>query len=244
MLTQGLTTSLPTTNPPLTGFERSEAKVQQDLLQASQTLQDLSRTGNLTLYTANETLVFPPDSSSASVLDQIMSFNPLGSSAQMTSNVSNLADAAMGLIDDTTATFTGADMTVLLDIVTDSLPANIQQRMSEALVECSTLTVSVHRAKSPVRACSYINAKGFARGRRTIAGTLILIQFTVDVLFCFLQAVLPNDYSKDTTYVKIDQLRSFNLTLLFADEYGNASYRRLLGVDFITDGTIYPEFVS
>lgn len=90
-----------------------------------------------------------------------------------------------------------------------------------------------------MRACGYINPKGFARGRRTIAGTLILTQFTVDVLFRFLQAVLPNDYSKDTTYVKIDQLPTFNLTLLFADEYGNASYRRLLGVDFITDGTVY-----
>lgn len=54
-----------------------------------------------------------------------------------------MADAAMGLIDDTTATFMGADMTRLLDIVTDSLPANSQSRMSKALVESSTLTVPV-----------------------------------------------------------------------------------------------------
>ena len=69
-----------------------------------------------------------------------------------------------------------------------------------------TLTVSVHREKAPARACGYINPKGFARGRRTIAGTLILTQFTVDVLFRFLQAVMPNDLSKDTTYVKPDQI--------------------------------------
>ena len=49
--------------------------------------------------------------------------------------------------------------------------------MSKQLLECTTLTVSVHRVKSPVRACGYINPKGFARGGRTIAGTMILTQF-------------------------------------------------------------------
>ncbi|TAM80265.1 MAG: hypothetical protein EPN47_16025 [Acidobacteria bacterium] len=104
---------------------------------------------------------------------------------------------------------------------------------------CSTLTVSIHRVKAPVRACGYINPKGFARGDRTIAGTLILTQFNVDALFRFLQAVLPHDFSKDTTYFKVDQLPPFNATILFSDEYGNASYRRLLGLEFVTDGTVY-----
>ncbi len=99
------------------------------------------------------------------------------------------------------------------------------------------MTVSIHRVKSPVRACGYIGPKGFARGARTIAGTLILTQFNVDALFRFLQAVLPHDFSKDTTYFKLDQLPPFNATILFSDEYGNASYRRLLGLEFVTDGT-------
>jgi len=118
-------------------------------------------------------------------------------------------------------------------------PTQKGKKKSKALVECSTLTVSVHREKAPVRACGYINPKGYARGRRTIAGTMILTQFTVDVLFCFLQAVLPHDFSKDTTYFKPDQLPPFNATILFSDEYGHASYRRLLGLEFVTDGTVY-----
>ena len=61
----------------------------------------------------------------------------------------------------------------------------------------------------------------------------------MDVLFRFLQAVLPNDISKDTTYVKPDQIPPFNATILLADEYGHASYRLLLGLEFITDGTAY-----
>jgi hypothetical protein len=109
------------------------------------------------------------------------------------------------------------------------------------LIECTTFTVSVHREKSAVRAAGYINPKAFARGRRTIAGTMVLTQYTVDVLYRFLvsQQLLGHDISKDTQYVKVDQLPPFNMTLLFADEYGNASYRRILGVDFVTDGIVY-----
>ena len=50
---------------------------------------------------------------------------------------------------------------------------------------------------------------------------------------------MPHDFSKDTPYFKIDQLPPFNVTILFSDEYGHASYRRLLGLEFITDGTVY-----
>ena len=39
--------------------------------------------------------------------------------------------------------------------------------------------------------------------------------------------------------MKVDQLPPFNATILFADEYGNASYRCLLGLEFVTDGTVY-----
>jgi len=51
--------------------------------------------------------------------------------------------------------------------------------------------------------------------------------------------MLGHDISKDSQYVKDDQLPPFNMTLLFTDEYGNVSYRRILGVDFVTDGVVY-----
>jgi hypothetical protein len=37
----------------------------------------------------------------------------------------------------------------------------------------------------------------------------------------------------------VDQLPPFNLTLLFSNEQGYASYQRLLGVVFVDDGTVY-----
>ena len=60
-----------------------------------------------------------------------------------------------------------------------------------------------------------------------------------DVLIEFLSAFALRDKSKDTTYTKIDQLPPFNITAIFSNEYGYASFRRLLGVEFVTDGTVY-----
>ena len=149
---------------------------------------------------------------------------------------SNLMDSAIQIEEDV-YTYTGSDMRVMIDTGSGSGRSSLRQ-----LVECTTLTVSVFREKSAVRALKYINAKGYARGRRTIAGSLILAQFTVSTLFRFLsQAGGANgqDVSKDSTYVKADQLPPFNITIVFADELGHASYQRLLGVEFVTDGIVY-----
>lgn len=78
-----------------------------------------------------------------------------------------------------------------------------------------------------------------ARGRRTIAGTLVMTKFTTDILMRFLSSGATTDLSKDTTYMKIDQLPPFNLSLLFATEQGYASYQRILGLEFVTDGSVY-----
>lgn len=137
-------------------------------------------------------------------------------------------------------TYTGSDIRIIVDLVNAATTSNIASEVKQ-LIECTTFTVSIHREKATVRAAGYINPKGFARGRRTIAGTIVLTQFTVDTLYKFLkgQAILGHDVSKDTLYVKNDQLPPFNMTLLFTDEYGNMSYRRILGVDFVTDGVVY-----
>lgn len=138
------------------------------------------------------------------------------------------------------STYTGTDLKIIVDLVDTDTASTIRKNQKQ-LIECTTFTVSIHREKSAVRAAGYINPKGFARGRRTIAGTMVLTQFTVDVLYRFLLAnqLSAHDLSKDTLYVKVDQLPPFNMTMLFTDEYGNASYRRILGVDFVTDGVVY-----
>jgi len=132
-------------------------------------------------------------------------------------------------------TYSGSDIRVLVELA-DPDQASLGTKQ---LVELSTLTVSVHREKAPVRACGYINPKGFARGRRTIAGTMVLTQFSFDILYRFLYGIALRDISKDSQFLKPDQLPAFHMTLVFANEAGYASYRRLLGVEVLTDGTVY-----
>jgi hypothetical protein len=55
----------------------------------------------------------------------------------------------------------------------------------------------------------------------------------------FLQSIFMNEISRDTTYSKIDQMPPFNMTLIFTNEQGFASFRRLLGVVFVNNGTVY-----
>lgn len=146
-------------------------------------------------------------------------------------------------------TYTGTDLRVIVEVAGG-------RSGYKQLVELSTITTSVHREKSPVRACGYVNPRAFAYGRRTIAGTIILTQFWMDALLRFLAEDPGINYlegeshfgdfyrelsraSRDTTYHKLDQLPPLNFTFYFADEYGHASARQLLGVTFQDDGTVY-----
>jgi hypothetical protein len=141
------------------------------------------------------------------------------------------------LTGDSAIGYTGSDVRIMLETAINLAPG--VPRFHKQLMECTTLTISNHRSRSQVRAGGFINPRGIARGNRTIAGTMIMTQFTADVLFRFLNSTLiKNDLSKDSHYSKVDQLPPFNATLIFSNEYGFASYRRLLGIEFVTDGTV------
>ena len=137
------------------------------------------------------------------------------------------------------STYTGSGIKAMLEFPNETGTA-IGIHLSKQLIELTTISVSIHRVKTPAVAMGYINPKGFARGRRCIAGTLIFNKFTKDVLAEFLTSkAFTSDLSKDTNFSKVDQLPAFNLTLLFEDEYGNTSYQRLLGVELVTSGDVY-----
>jgi len=138
--------------------------------------------------------------------------------------------------DANSVTYTGADVRLMIESAIQSPDG---RRYAKQLLEATTISVSVHRELAPVRAAGYINPKGFAIGRRTIAGTLIATQFTADALMSFFQSVMQIDLSKDTTFSKADQLPPFNITMLFTNENGYASQRTLYGVKFVTDGVVY-----
>lgn len=138
---------------------------------------------------------------------------------------------------DGAQSFTGTDLRIMIETATNS--NTTQGSTFKQLIECHTISVSSYRSKNPVRSLGYTNPKGFSRGPRTLAGTMVLTEMSVDVLLSFLQAVIISDNSKDSNITKADQLPPFNITMVFANEDGAASYRRLLGVEFLNDGVVY-----
>ena len=68
---------------------------------------------------------------------------------------------------------------------------------------------------------------------------MVMTKFAAEVLLRFLASGLTSDKSKDLHYSKVDQLPPFDLTLLFTNESGWASYQRVLGVEFVTSADIY-----
>lgn len=141
--------------------------------------------------------------------------------------------------DSTSPTYTAA-----LDLL-DSYSQKCGYKSSNPtfpLINLTTITVSTFRAKQQVRALGHTNPRGIARGSRTIAGTMILTEFDRDVFWKILaNGSDPNQVNNGDVMsaVLVDQLAPFNIVLLFANEYGYASYRYLYDVEFVTNGSVY-----
>lgn len=129
--------------------------------------------------------------------------------------------------------------------------AQLQQDLSKlesqdtplAAIELGTLqTVSVqsHREKFAVRALGHNYVKGYTRGPRTIAGSMIFTVFHEHVLRTVMRtlAYVEKD-NNEVTMLLSDQLPPLDFTFILANEYGQISEFRLYGLEFLNDSTTY-----
>jgi len=107
------------------------------------------------------------------------------------------------------------------------------------LVNLQSITISTYRAKSQVRALGHVNAVGLARGSRTVAGTFILTEFNRDAFWDILTPSYRDINAGDTGPVLPDQMRPFDIMLMFAHEMGNIAIRHVFGVEIVTNGVVY-----
>ena len=107
------------------------------------------------------------------------------------------------------------------------------------LVNLQSITISTFRAKSQVRALGHVNAVGLARGSRTVAGTFILTEFNRDAFWDILTAPIRDINAGDTGSILPDQMRPFDIILLFAHEMGNLAIRHIYGLEIVTNGFVY-----
>lgn len=109
---------------------------------------------------------------------------------------------------------------------------------TKVLAEIQTLSVSVHRAKSPVRSFGRVYPVGFVRGDRQIAGSAIFTVFNEHVLYEFLESH-PSDFDamRDTSGM-LDQIPPVDILISFANEYGYVSRMTIYGVEFVDEGQV------
>lgn len=109
--------------------------------------------------------------------------------------------------------------------------------VTKTLAEIQTLSVSTYREKYPVRSLTSTYPKGFTRGPRTIAGSMVFTVFDKNVLYEILEAD-PTEFDADKVFTTaiIDQLPPFDITISFANEMGQLSRMSIYGVEFVSEG--------
>ncbi|HEY8385600.1 MAG TPA: hypothetical protein VIK82_05195 [Porticoccaceae bacterium] len=101
------------------------------------------------------------------------------------------------------------------------------------LGEVSTLSYSIYREKNAVRTLGRISVKGFTKGPRTVAGTIIFTVFDRHVVNRLREQV---EILRQAGRLKSDELPPFDLIVTGANEFGSAAAMRIYGVTVIEEG--------
>lgn len=136
--------------------------------------------------------------------------------------------------------YTGTDVKVY--ILLPSLPGvSLSNSKVLQLGTIRAISISSFREKQPVRALGHVYAKGFTRGTRTVAGTMIFSVLLNDVFDQIRNVYLDKMKSSSAAptefpFAMSDQLPPFDLFLKFNNESGYASHMVLYAVELFTDG--------
>jgi hypothetical protein len=120
--------------------------------------------------------------------------------------------------------------------------ANALSSRTKVLAEISTLSVSIFREKSPVRPLGTTYVRSYCRGPRTISGSMVVAVFDKHMFHEFFETASyrstgVGDWDRFTYSSFItDQLPPLDISVCFANEYGNFSWMGLLGVEFVSEG--------
>lgn len=136
-----------------------------------------------------------------------------------------------------TMSFSGADAVATMIIPVIGKDGNIDGSGDIInLGELQTLSYSIHRENSPVRTLGHVNVKGFVKGGRTIAGSLI---FTVFNEYAFYRIKQFKEYlarKKGFFTPLADMLPPFDIVITFFNEYGLGAKMKIYGVTIVDEG--------
>lgn len=224
---------------------RWEGTTKQDALKTLVTaMQDIiqQNAGDVVLANAHQYFIYIDDADLASLTEQtitILGFVEHGLYSRTNSLPYERGRFISGgyrdaKITDKNAVFTGVDvqiMTISNTVITQSLKFKI-------------VTWSMHSGLIPVSTLGRDRAKGFSRGDRTVAGTIIATVAVEDPLMN-MQPILysqtdmrgfnqMSDFWK--SYLLPDQLPIFDMVLFFQNEHGNNASMAIFGVKIPDNG--------
>jgi len=157
------------------------------------------------------------------------------------------------IIDWSKSTYSGVDISVIATLNFGSLnyaffknplgtylPEEVSylNGLVHELGTAQTISCQAHRPKVAVRSIGNVSARGYTRGPRTIAGSMIFTVLNKHSLreLCYQFEQYTVNGGKVNSTALPDQVLPIDLTFLFMNEYGSVSRMALYGVEFLNHG--------
>ena len=129
-------------------------------------------------------------------------------------------------------TFSGTDMVATFELPVGGSGGSIVKVMGEL----QTISYSIHNEKMPVRVLGNMNALGYVFNGRTIAGSLVFTVFDKHWARDLMEEYLKT--TKQEAHFMADELPPINITISFANEYGQDARLAIYGVTFVNEGQV------
>jgi hypothetical protein len=170
--------------------------------------------------------------------------------------MSYVAPSAVRPDQITYSSFSGAD---IVCSVTVPVLTNDKSNPASAVLKPVTIgslqmiSISSHRDSVPVRAFKHVDPKGFTRGGRTTAGSLVFtvfdraplqeVQHIVRSWYQNAHKLYAGNFGNSIhpdliPRLQADELPPFDVTITLANEYGNAAVAKIYGIQIVTSGKV------
>lgn len=129
-------------------------------------------------------------------------------------------------VQSTVQSYSGCDISVVVIVYDPAKAVYVVRKLGSI----GTLSYSIHREIFPVRTLGHAYAKGYIKGPRTIAGTIVGISLDRTAMWDVLypDSGDPQDYASRTPLV--DNMPPFDVSLTFTNELGHLSVMRIYGL--------------
>lgn len=158
-------------------------------------------------------------------------------SPDLPNNPSSLEGAYDQMYTLKNMSFSGADAVATLVIPTIGEDGKITSDGDIVeLGELQTISYSIHRENSPIRTLGHVNPRGFIKGGRTIAGSLIFVVFN-EYAFYRIKQYREFLAKRNGFFAPLaDMLPPFDIVISLFNEYGQYAKMKIFGVTIVDEG--------